>query len=708
VTLRDGGADVAVYAGHAEGVDLCLFEAGDATGESERRIPLPERAHGWWWGFVEGLQAGQRYALRARGPWVPDLGLRYNENKLLLDPYARGIEGTVRLGPESYAHKVRRSDWRGDGQIPSALDSVAHMPRGVVLDNGFDWGEDRRPGTPLTETLVYEAHVKNLTMRHPDVPTELRGTYAGLAHPAVIEHLHRLGVTAVELLPVHAFTSEPHLVQRGLTNHWGYNTLGFFAPHAAYASTPDPAGVLAEFKGMVKLLHEAGIEVVLDVVYNHTCEADAFGPTFSWRGLDNRAYYRLDDRGADVDFTGCGNSLNLRHPIVAQMVLDSMRYWVTECHVDGFRFDLAVTLGRGRTSEYDPDHPFLVALRVDPVLSRVKLIAEPWDVGPGGWRTGQFPPPFIEWNDRFRDSARTFWLSDVRAAHHGHTGHGVRDLATRLAGSQDLFGNRDRGPLASVNFVTAHDGFTLADLTAYNRKHNAPNGEGNRDGTDDNRSYNHGREGWADASPTTLRARRRSMRNLMATLLLANGVPMLNAGDEFGRTQWGNNNPYCLDIEQTWFDWDLEPWQVDLLETARFITGLRRRHPVVRQRTFHTGEPVSPDGSLDVAWFGLDGAELDTATWESAATHTLQMLLDGAWLDTDSLLVVLHGGGTESTVTLPKAPGMLGYALLWDSVWEHPSEAAESPSTQGPPLLPGSQITVEAASVRIYRAQDPT
>ncbi|WP_370459961.1 glycogen debranching protein GlgX [Nostocoides sp. F2B08] len=708
MTLRDGGADVSVYAGHADGIDLCLFEPGDLTGESERRIPLPERAHGWWWGFVEGLGAGQRYALRARGPWAPDLGLRYNENKLLLDPYARGIEGAVRLGPESYAHKVRRSDWRGDGQIPSALDSAAHMPRGVVLDNGFDWGEDRPPGTPLTETVVYETHVKNLTMRHPAVPAELRGTYAGLAHPAVIEHLQRLGVTAVELLPVQASTSEAHLVQRGLTNHWGYNTLGFFAPHAAYASTTDPGGVLAEFKGMVKLLHAAGIEVILDVVYNHTCEGDSHGPTYSWRGLDNRAYYRLDDRGADVDFTGCGNSLNLRHPIVAQMVLDSLRYWVTECHVDGFRFDLAVTLGRGRTSEYDPDHPFLVALRVDPVLSRVKLVAEPWDVGPGGWRTGQFPPPFVEWNDRFRDSVRTFWLSDVRAAQHGHTGHGVRDLATRLAGSQDLFAARDRGPLASVNFVTAHDGFTLADLTAYNRKHNGANGEGNRDGTDDNRSYNHGREGWADASASILRDRRRSMRNLMATLLLANGVPMLNAGDELGRTQWGNNNPYCLDIEEMWVDWDLEPWREDLLETARFLTGLRRRHPVLRQRTFHTGQPVSADGSLDVAWYGTDGAELDTRAWESAATHTLQMLLDGAWLDTDSLLIVLHGGGRASSVNLPKAPGLLGYSLLWDSTWEHPSEGADSPAAQGAPLLPGTPVTVEAASLRVYRAQDPT
>ena len=708
MTLRAGGADIAVYAGHADGVELCLFEPGDGRGESERRIPLTERAHGWWWSFVEGVQPGQRYGLRASGRWAPEEGLRYNQHKLLLDPYARAIEGDVVLGPESYAHKVRRSDWRGDGEIASELDSVANMPRGVVLGNGFDWGGVEPPDTSLADSLIYEVHVKNFTKRHPGIPEELRGTYAGLAHPVAIEHLHRLGVTAVELLPMHAFTHEPHVVQRGLTNHWGYNTLGFFAPHSAYASTRDAMAALDEFRGMVKLLHEAGLEVILDVVYNHTAEGEATGPTYSWRGLDNKAYYRLDDRGGQVDFTGCGNSLNLRHPIVAQMVLDSLRYWAQECHVDGFRFDLAVTLGRGRTSEYDPDHPFLVALRTDPVLSRVKLIAEPWDVGPGGWRTGQFPPPFVEWNDRFRDATRAFWLSDIRAARHGHTGHGVRDLATKLAGSQDLFHARDRGPLASVNFFTAHDGFTLADLTAYNRKHNGANGEGNRDGTDDNRSYNHGREGWADASESTLLERRRSMRNLLATLLLANGVPMLNGGDEMGRTQWGNNNPYCLDIEEMWFDWDLEPWRANLLDTTRFLTALRRRHPVLRQRTFHTGQPVATDGSLDVAWFGTDGCGLDTAAWESAGTHTLQMLLAGAWLDTDSLLVILHGGGHDTVVTLPDAPGLLGYRLLWDSAWEHPSDGTDAPETQGPPLLPGARVAMEAASLRIYRAQDPT
>ncbi|HHU08439.1 MAG TPA: glycogen debranching protein GlgX [Intrasporangiaceae bacterium] len=702
VTLRDGGADIAVYAGHAEGIEVCLFDEGDDTGESERRIPLPERAHGWWFGFLEGVSAGQRYGLRAHGDWAPSEGLRYNEHKLLLDPYARGIEGSVRLAPHSYAHQVRRSDWHGDGMIPSALDSVAHMPRGVVLGNGFDWGDAPVPDTTLANSVIYEVHVKNFTARNPRIPPELRGTYAGLAHPAAIEHLHRLGVTAVELLPVQAFTHEPHLVQRGLTNHWGYNTLGFFAPHAMYASTTDPQGVLDEFKGMVRLLHEAGIEVLLDVVYNHTSEGDGLGPTYSWRGLDNRAYYRLDDRGDFIDVTGCGNSLNLRHPIVAQMVLDSLRYWVTECHIDGFRFDLAVTLGRGRSSEYDPDHPFLIALRTDPVLSRVKLIAEPWDVGPGGWRTGQFPPPFLEWNDKFRDAARTFWLSDVRAGRHGHLGHGVRDLATRLAGSQDLFYARDRGPLASVNFVTAHDGFTLADLTAYNYKHNAANGEGNRDGTEDNRSYNHGEEGWADASETTLELRRRSMRNLMATLFVSAGVPMVNAGDEFGRTQWGNNNPYCLDIEDMWFDWDHEPWQDDLIDTAAFLIALRRGNPALRPRNFFTGETVNEDGSVDVAWFGANGQPMDTRQWESGATHTLAMLIDGTWMGADSMLIILHGGTDDTEIALPVAPGRDCYALLWDSAWPRPRPAEEPPTR----IRSGATVPMTASSLRIYRVCD--
>ncbi len=434
-------------------------------------------------------------------------------------------------------------DLTGDPDVRDDRDSAPFVPRSVVLADGFDWGDDRRPDVPWSQTVVYEAHVRGLTQRLPGVPEHLRGTYAGLAHPATVEHLTSLGVTTVELLPVHAFTHEPALARRGARNYWGYNTLSFFAPHAAYASVADPAAVLREVKGMVRLLHQAGLEVVLDVVYNHTAEQGREGATLSWRGLDNQAYYRLDDNGRDVDVTGCGNTLDLCHPRAVQLALDSLRYWAEQVHVDGFRFDLATALARGRDDAFDPDHPFLVALRTDPVLSRLKLVAEPWDVGPHGWRTGQFPPPMAEWNDRFRDTVRTFWLADAARAARGEPGHGVRELATRLSGSQDLFGVGDRGPLASVNYLAAHDGFTVADTTAYERKHNEANGEGNRDGHDDNRSWNHGVEGDSEV-PAVVAARRRSIRSLLGTLLLSTGVPMLAAGDELGRTQGGNNNAY--------------------------------------------------------------------------------------------------------------------------------------------------------------------
>jgi glycogen operon protein len=706
MTLVEGGADFAVYAGHADAVEVCLFEPGDTEGTTERRIPLTERAHGTWFGFLAGVGPGQRYAVRVDGPWRPAEGLRHNAAKLLLDPYARAIEGSVTWGPSVFGHQVG-ARLKGDDVVRSTLDSASAMPRCVVVDDRFDWGDDRPPHVPLADSVVYEAHVKSLTMLHPEVPERLRGTYAGLCHPAVIRHLKEVGATAVELLPVHAFESEPEVVQRGLTNHWGYNTLGFFAPHAAYASTPDPQGALEEFKGMVRLLHAEGIEVILDVVYNHTAEQSSrAGATLSWRGLDNRAYYRLDERGQDIDVTGCGNTLDLRHAMVCRMVLDSLRYWVNECHVDGFRFDLAVALGRGRSDDFDPDHPFLVALRTDPVLSRVKLVAEPWDVGIHGWRTGQFPPPFSEWNDRFRDTARTFWLQDVGAQASGHHGHGVRELATRMAGSQDLFGSRDRGPIASVNFVAAHDGFTLADLTRYNAKHNGPNGEGNRDGTDGNRSWNHGIEGGGEAGTDTAELarvevlRRRSMRNLLATNLLATGVPMLNAGDEFGRTQGGNNNPYCQDNEISWFDWDLEPWQRDLLATTAFLTRVRDEHPVLRQRSFFTGREVHEDGSTDLAWFDADGELMENGRWEDPATRTLLMFLNGAWLGHRSLLLVMHGDVADGKVTLPSLPGLTAYELLWDS-------AGEVPANPSRPVHPGP-VEVTGASLRIYRALDET
>ncbi len=697
VTLVEGGADVAVYAGHADGVDVCLFDAGDVDGTSERRVPLVERAHGWWFGFVPGMGPGQRYNLRVAGEWSPDTGQRHNAAKLLLDPYARAVEGGVTWGPEVYGHVVDDT-WHGDGELRSDLDSRGNMPRCVVVDDGFDWEDDSPPNRSRSETVVYEAHVRNQTALHPDVPEELRGTYAGLAHPASVAHLTQLGVTAVELLPVHAFTHEPHLARRDMTNHWGYNTLGFFAPHAAYAAASDPQGVVDEVKGMVKLLHREGIEVILDVVYNHTAEQDRTGATLSWRGLDQRAYYRLDERGRDIDVTGCGNTLDLRHPVVCRMVLDSLRYWVQEFHVDGFRFDLAVALGRGRGDEFDPDHPFLVALRTDPVLSRVTLIAEPWDLGMHGWRTGQFPPPFMEWNDRFRDAVRRFWIGDVRAQAHGQHSHGLQDLATRLAGSRDLFGHRDRGPTASVNFVAAHDGFTLADLTSYDHKHNEANGEDNRDGSDGNTSWNHGVEGATD-DEGVLAARARTIRNALGTLLLSTGVPMVNAGDEMGRSQGGNNNAYCQDNETSWLDWDLAPWQADLLATAQHLVTVRRELPALRQRVWALGRQVNDDGSRDMEWYAADGTAMGDR-WDHPGTRIVQMYVAGAWMGAESALLVVNGGAHEHVVTLPAAPGVTAYRLLWDSDWERPKPAGRA--------QPPGPVTVSATSLRVYAAADVT
>ncbi len=694
VTLVEGGADVAVYAGHADAVELCLFDAGDKAGTSERRIPLLERAHGWWFAFVPGITAGQRYNFRAHGAWSPDQGLRHNPAKLLLDPYAKAIEGKVRWGAEVYGHVVDVR-WHGDGELISELDSRGHMPRGVVVDDRFDWEGDVAPNRSRSESVIYEAHVRNQTALHPGVPPELRGTYAGLAHPASVAHLTSLGVTAVELLPVHAFTHEPHLVRRGLTNHWGYNTLGFFAPHGAYAAAKDPQGAVDELKGMVKLLHREDIEVILDVVYNHTAEQGRTGAMLSWRGLDQRAYYRLDERGRDIDVTGCGNTLDLRHPVVCRMVLDSLRYWVQEYHVDGFRFDLAVALGRGRGDDFDPDHPFLVALRTDPVLSAVKLIAEPWDVGMHGWRTGQFPPPFMEWNDRYRDAVRRFWVGDVRSQRHHRHGHGLQELATRLAGSRDLFGHRDRGPTASINFVAAHDGFTTADLVAYDTKHNEANGEDNRDGSDNNGSWNHGTEGPSD-DPQVIADRTLAIRNLMGTLLLSTGVPMINAGDELGRSQGGNNNPYCQDNGTSWINWDLEPWQQDLLDTTSHLIRVRQALPVLRQRVWALGRQVHDDGTRDMEWYAADGTPMGDR-W-TQGSRLVQLYVAGAWMGWDSALLVVNGGVEDVEVTLPEAPGVTTYRLLWDSTWSRPRDG-------GDPVVPGP-VTVGATSLRVYAASD--
>lgn len=698
ITVVEGGVDVSVYAGHATAVDLCLFEPDDPEGLTERRIPLIERAHGWWFGFVPGIGVGQRYAFRVDGDWAPEDGQRHNADKLLLDPYAKALEGSVTWGKPIYGHKVD-STGTGDGAIRSTYDSAGSMPRCVVVNDEFDWEGDVAPQIPRTDTVIYETHVKDLTILSPDVPAELRGTYAGLANPATIDRLQRLGVTTVELLPIHAYTTEPEVVRRGLTNHWGYNTLGFFAPEPRLAAATDPQGVVAEVKGMVKLLHRAGLEVILDVVYNHTAEQSVTGPTLSWRGLDSRAYYRLDERGRDVDVTGCGNTLDLRHPVVTRMVLDSMRHWVTEYHVDGFRFDLAVALARGRGDDYDPDHPLLVAIRADPVLCNVKLIAEPWDLGVHGWRTGQFPPPFSEWNDRFRDTMRTFWLEDVRWASLGNGTHGVRDLATRLAGSRDLFGSRDRGPVASINYVTAHDGFTLADLTAYDTKHNEANLEANTDGAPYNHSWNHGVEG-PTQDPALLAMRRRSIRNLLGSLILSAGTPMLRAGDEIGHSTDGNNNPYCQDNAMNWLSWDLEEWQEDLVATVGRLTRIRQELPVLRQRTWALGRSVHEDGSLDLEWYAADGLRMDEE-WLDPHTRTLQMYLNGAWLDTQSALLILHGGPADIDAVLPAPPGGTAYRLLWDSAWDRPQEP-------GPVIHPLTSVRVPATSMRIYSAEDLT
>ena len=644
----EGGVEACVFADVATAVWLCTFD--DEGGET--RTELAAAGDGWWTAHVPDVTPGTRYGLRADGPWDPAAGHRYNPAKLLLDPYARSIEGDLAYEPGAFAHDL------DDPSQRSEVDSAPFVPRCVVVDPGFDWGEDAPPSPARDERVVYEAHVREVTMRLPGVPEHLRGTYAGMAHPVTIEHLQGLGVTTVELLPVHAYVDEPHLRDLGLSNHWGYNTIGFFAPHAPYASDADPHEVLREFKGMVKLLHAAGIEVLLDVVYNHTAEQNVDGATLSWRGLAPARYYRLDEEGHDVDVTGCGNTLDLTDPVAREMVLDSLRYWVNECHVDGFRYDLGVALGRGEDLDFDPEHPFFVALREDPVLSTVLHVAEPWDLGPDGWRTGQFPGAWAEWNDRFRDAARDFWVAGAGALSRGEApGPGVRELATRLVGSRDLFA--ERTPLSSVGFVTAHDGFTLADLVAYDEKHNEANGEDNRDGNDHNRSWNHGAEGPTDDEVICL-ARRRSVRNLLGTLLLSAGVPMIANGDEIGRTHDGNNNPYCQDNEISWLDWELDDADRDLLATTSALTALRRRVPVLRDH----------DESV-IGWFDETGAQMSDEAWADDARRTLQLRLEGE----PCALLVAHGGLDEIEVTLPEASGDAGWQLAWDSAWERPEPA---------------------------------
>ncbi len=686
-------------AAHADRVELCLLDPAPDGSYTERRVDLPERTHDVWHGVIPGISAGQRYGLRVHGPWNPRRGHRHNPAKLLLDPYARAVIPPRGLPPEVFAHPVGR-DLQGDMRVPDPRDSAPWAATGVVVPASaagpasltVPLPRSTRPRTPWSDTVVYEAHVRGLTKQLPGLPSALRGTYAGLAHPVSLDYLTSLGITAIELLPIHASIPEPHLARRGLVNYWGYSTLGFFAPHLPYAASADPVQAVAEFRSMVAALHDAGIEVLLDVVYNHTAEAGISGPALSFRGLDAKSYYRLDADGRDIDYTGCGNSLDATSTPVVQLVLDSLRYWVQEMDVDGFRFDLAVTLARA-AHDFDAHHPLLVAIATDPILAEAKMIAEPWDVGPDGWRTGQFPAPFAEWNDRFRDDLREFWLPGTARVREGQIAGGLRDLGTRIAGSADTFPAR-RGPLASINFVSAHDGFTLADLTAYNEKHNQDNGEDNRDGSAHNRSWNHGAEGAAD-DPSILELRRRSIRNLLGTLLLSAGIPMIMAGDETGRTQLGNNNAYCQDNEISWVDWHLRPWQEDLLATTRHLLALRQALPALRPAQFFTGDR-RVDGIKDLSWFGPDGLEMTWQSWEDPHRRVLQVLFGGTNPIADPVLMIVSGAAADTECQLPKAHSAGGYELLWDSADERPSAPAS-------PTEPGMTTTLTASSVRLYR-----
>ena len=610
-TYDGTGTNFAVFSEVADKVELCLFEDDG----SESCVPLMEVDAFIWHGFFPEVQPGQRYGYRVHGDYDPASGKRCNATKLLLDPYAKAIDGSFDWDQSLFSYNFGDPDSRNDD------DSAAHMPKCVVINPFFDWGVDRPPGHDYADSVIYEAHVKGLTQLHPDIPERIRGTYAGIAHPAVIEHLQKLGVTAIELMPVHHFANDSGLVDKGLSNYWGYNTIGFFAPDAKYNSSPVAGGQVQDFKAMVRALHEANIEVILDVVYNHTAEGNHLGPTLSMRGIDNAAYYRLvdDDKRYYMDYTGTGNSLNVGHPHSLQLIMDSLRYWVTEMHVDGFRFDLASTLAR---EFYDVDRlaAFFELVQQDPTVSQVKLIAEPWDVGPGGYQVGGFPPQWTEWNGKFRDTVRDYWRGEPAT---------LDEFASRLTGSADLYEHTGRRPVASINFVTCHDGFTLRDLVSYNEKHNDANGEDNRDGESHNRSWNCGVEGPTDdAEINELRARQQ--RNFIATTMLSQGVPMICHGDELGRTQGGNNNGYCQDNEITWMHWDEA--DADLIEFTGTVSALRAAHPLFRRRRFFTGLPVrrrGKEGLPDISWFRPDGSEMNDEDWTAGFGKSVAVYLNG-------------------------------------------------------------------------------
>jgi glycogen operon protein len=650
------GVNFAIFSEHATGVELCLFDHANGARETER-IPLRERTHGVWHGYLPDVRPLQLYGYRVHGPYAPREGHRFNPHKLLIDPYARAIGGSIQWNDALFGYRL---DDPSQDLSFNTSDSAPYVPKSVVIDPAFTWGDDRPPRTPWNRTLIYECHVKGLTYLHPLVPERLRGTYLGLASEPVIDHLLSLGVTAVELMPVHQCLPERNLVERGLTNYWGYHSIGFFAPDVRFA-TGHLGQQVSEFKTMVKRFHKAGIEVILDVVYNHTAESNHLGPTISLRGIDNTSYYRLvpDEPRYYIDFTGCGNSLNMQHPRAIQLITDSLRYWIQEMHVDGFRFDLAPVLAR-ELREVNRLGRFFAICQQDPVLSSAKLIAEPWDLGEGGYQIGNFPQGWAEWNGKYRDAVRRFWRGDAGQ---------VAELAYRLSGSSDLYGGRRRHTYGSINFVTCHDGFTLHDLVRYEQKHNEANGEDNRDGHNENLSRNWGCEGPSD-DPQIEEIRQRITRNFLATLAFSQGVPMLQAGDEMGRTQRGNNNAYCQDNEISWVNWNLSERDRELLAFTRQVFEIRRRNPVLRRRGFFHGVPIAEAEVKDLAWIRPDGEEMTLADWHDPHRHVLGMLIPGQAADEvdergrlitgDTLLLVVNGGPEPCTFRLPvlKTPGI--------------------------------------------------
>ena len=675
------GTNFALFSGIAESVELCLFD--DAN--TETRIPMLEKDALVWHAYLPRAEPGQRYGYRVHGPFDPAKGNRCDPSKLLLDPYAKAFEGTIDWQPACFSYQL------GDPSQRNTEDSAPHVLKSVVTNPFFDWQEDRAPRHVYHETVIYEAHVKGLTKLHPDIPEEIRGTYAAVGHPVMIEHLTKLGVTAIELMPVHQFVQDSTLIAKGLSNYWGYNTIGFFAPHSSYSASGDRGQQVLEFKAMVRELHRAGIEVILDVVYNHTAEGNHLGPTLAFRGIDNAAYYRLsdEDRSFYYDTTGTGNTPLMRSPHVLQMIMDSLRYWVLEMHVDGFRFDLAASLAR-QFHEVDRLSAFFDLVQQDPVVSQVKLIAEPWDVGPGGYQVGNFPPGWTEWNGKYRDTVRNYWRGEPSS---------LGEFAARLSGSSDLYEDDGRAPFASVNFVTAHDGFTMRDLVSYNDKHNEANGEDGNDGEQDNRSWNCGVEGPTDdAAINALRARQE--RNMLATLLLSQGVPMILHGDEVGRTQGGNNNTYCQDNTTSWIDWSA----VDegLLEFTQKLTHLRAAHPVFRRRRFFSGD-IAANGLPDIAWLAGDGTPMGEEDWTSPNADPLEVFLNGSGIADpgprgeaivdDSFLILFNPTYEDAMVTLPDAT----FGATWQIVLDTGDPAAEGERQAG------SQHEIGARSLVVLR-----